>query len=146
MEYDVSDDVTLTSLTAYSRFRNRSVHEADGIGYSAALGRDIINGRYDLASKATSFTQELRLSAHFSIINFVMGANYQHDNVDDIQLGYFDDFSVVSNFFGVDLNSTTNLNNQRIRGYGVFANIEAELTDYLTISGGLRINNETRDF
>lgn len=146
LEYDVSDDVTLTSLTAYSKFRNRSVHEADGIGYSPALGRDIINGRYDLASDATSFTQELRLSASFSIINFVIGANYQRDNVNDIQRGYFDDFSVVSNFFGVDLNSTRNLNNQRIRGYGVFANVEAELTDFLTISGGLRINNEERKF
>ncbi|MEJ7925145.1 TonB-dependent receptor [Sphingobium sp. AN641] len=146
MEYDIADDVTLTSLTAYSKFRNRSVHEADGIGYSAALGRDIVNGRYDLASDANSFTQELRLSASFSIINFVLGANYQRDNVDDIQLGYFDDFSVVSNFFGVDLNNTRNLNYQRIRGYGVFGNIEAELTDYLTIAGGLRINNETRSF
>ncbi|MBB4640156.1 TonB-dependent receptor [Rhizorhapis suberifaciens] len=146
MEYDIADGVTLTSLTAYSKFRNRSVHEADGIGYSAALGRDIIDGRYDLASDANSFTQEVRLSASFSIINFVIGANYQRDNVNDVQFGHFDDFSIISNFFGVDINSTRNLNNQRIRGYGVFGNLEAELTDYLTISGGLRINNETRSF
>ncbi|MEJ7935166.1 TonB-dependent receptor [Sphingobium sp. AN558] len=146
LEYDIADDVTLTSLTAYSKFHNRSAHEADGIGFSPALGRDIIDGRYDLASAANSFTQEVRLSARFSNINFVLGANYQRDNVDDFQLGHFDDFSVISNFFGVDINTTRNINHQRVRSYGVFANLEADLTDFLTVSGGLRINNETRDF
>lgn len=146
MEYDLADDVTLTALTAYSKFRNQSAHEADGIGYSAAIGRDVVDGAYDLASRANSFTQEVRLSAKFSNIDFVVGANYQRDNVDDYQLGHFDDFSVISNFFGVDINTTRNINHQRVRSYGVFANVEAELTNYLTVSGGMRINNESRNF
>jgi iron complex outermembrane receptor protein len=145
-EYDISDEVKLTSLTAYSDFNNRSSHEGDGIGYSAALARDIVDGRYELASNATSFTQEGRLSAHFSIINMVAGVNYQRDSVNDVLCGHFDDFSVVSNFFGVDLNSTRNLNYQHVQSFGVFGNIEAKLLDYLTISGGVRINSEVRTF
>ena len=129
--YEVTDQISLISITNFAHQKVFKNLEQDG---SAALVVQI-----EPFGKIDAFSQELRLTGNMDRLNWILGASYDHDKVDD-NYHYIVPF-VSSNQpipgiprFDTDIAST----DQRIDTYAVFGNVEYKLTDSLTAHAGVR--------
>jgi iron complex outermembrane receptor protein len=76
MDYDLGNDLVLTSLTTYQKFNRMAAIDGSGIPY-----QDYQNVQY---GKITSVSQEVRLSGKFwGRGSWIVGGNYEHDNTWD---------------------------------------------------------------
>jgi iron complex outermembrane receptor protein len=133
----LTDDINLTSITAYEQFKRDTLQDVDGTSF-----RDL-----DTAEKAKSHTafQELRLSGDTGRLNWLIGGNYQTDH--------------TSEFYSLDASESTgtltlgfpslgnnNVSQQNVETWAAYGNAEFKLTDTLTAQGGLRYTNSKRHF
>ena len=90
-----------------------------------------------LFGNVRTFNQELRLALDTSRFHGIIGASY--DNVRASQNNYFylGDYSANDDLITLTLNNYTS----RSRSYGIFGNAEYELTDHLSLQGGVRYTN-----
>lgn len=135
-DIDLTDTVTLTSLTSYLEFNQVQAADRDGLQYEV---NDILS-----TGKIKSFYQELRLGngSHGSL-RWLVGANYGKSTVNQSVNFRFPFTSVnqtVLTVFGYDLVEATYSNNQDLKNYAVFGNAEYDLTDALTFKAGIRYN------
>src|SRR3546814_15116438 len=96
------------------------------------------------------FNQELRLSNDAaSRMRVTVGANYQHSKVYELSKPSYGD-SIVSNFSQIDGTSTllpvpfsrgSDFSRQTIENYAFFGNVDFDVTDTITVKGGLRYTN-----
>lgn len=135
-DIDVSDDLTLTSLTSYTHLRQVQTTMDDGTD----LG---ITGLAPDRSKLRSFNQEIRLAnAAADALRWVIGGNYENSKTDSNQTLYFGGNTVFP-AFGVF--QSGDRNSQRINNYALFGNIEYDIAQGLTIKGGVRYTNSKND-
>lgn len=133
---DVSDTITLTSLTGYSDLRQRKASSYSGTDLAA----------FDQAAnpaKANDFSQELRLASTDSgaALRWMVGGNYQrtfsYERIDAIypfaSTGYRDGFT-----------ANTLDTRQVFRQWAVFGNAEFDLTERLTLKAGIRYTDSSR--
>lgn len=139
LDLDVSDQVTLTSITSYADFDRESVTDFDGIAISTIY-------RGVQTSRIKSFAQELRLSAEFGPVQWLIGANYGRDRTRDLVDQDIRESSQVQNLFGFPVTGAVIDARQRIENFAAFTNIEIELTEQLSVSGGVRLSNDERKF
>lgn len=136
-DIDISDAVTLTSLTSYQDFDRFEPLELDGTSFR--------NYESVQMGFVKSFYQELRLSGELGAsANWIVGANYQHDDTVDTLLQSYSDSSSAQ-IFGIPLGPTQPLNEQKINTYAAFGNAEYSLGD-VTFHVGARYTKQTRDF
>lgn len=132
-EFDISDDITLTSLTSYADFKMRQGDEGDGLPISTL---DLINH----AGRVKSFNQELRLSNNSaSDFRWVVGANYENSKVSELIDLSFPDVSVRGLYgvlFGYPFFSLSYSNDQKFRTYAGFANVEYDIGKLTVKVGG----------
>ncbi|NML93960.1 TonB-dependent receptor [Novosphingobium olei] len=145
LKYDLDEDVSLTSMTSYQRFKRNQPVEGDGTAfqdYSTIQAGDV-----------KTWYQELRVDGSFGGKgNWLIGGNYEHDTV-------FDQFRILNrdgSFSHVllSLSPLTILNlpgnyeqtDQKIKTVAAFANVEYPLTDTLKLQGAARYTQTTRDF
>lgn len=135
-EIDLTDELTLTSITAYSHLDRFQRAEYDGIAAFAVL-------RQNQRGQIRSFSQELRLNASFSGVNWVLGTNINRDRTSDNVDQFLPDSSQV-----VSLPATGAgfFNDQKIHNWSVFTNLDLPLGSQLILSGGVRLSQETRWF
>ncbi|MGC4252892.1 MAG: TonB-dependent receptor [Sphingobium sp.] len=148
-DFSISDELNVTSITSYAQARVNALNEADGIGTSlfpASLGEDVNNTAYLGNGKVKTFTQEVRLSANVGPLNWVLGANYEHNNVFDSQLAYDTLFPAVNFLPGGGFTLAIGKNEQKIRAWAVFTNVDIAITDRISLIGGLRLSEERRTF
>lgn len=136
IDYDVTDAITLTSLSAYSRMDRDAVVDGDGMPYDNV---DLRNYGF-----LESVDQELRLTADFDRVNLVLGANYQHNNTRDHRTFYLADASNNELIPGFVHDGAELRTRQKVDTYALFANAEYELTDTVTLQGGLRYTKQDR--
>lgn len=137
-DYELTDDITLTSLTAYHRFDRDERIDGDGSTYIDYEG-------LQLASLETMY-QELRLAGTFGGKgSWLFGGNVERDNTYDHFLQTYSDSS-SSSVFGLPLGPTMPVNKQGVKTWAVFANAEYPVTDTLTLIGGVRYTNQKRRF
>ncbi|WP_031308419.1 TonB-dependent receptor [Sphingobium sp. C100] len=133
-DIDLSDAITLTSLTSYLRFNQRQGADRDGLPYTV---NDLISD-----GSIRSVFQELRLSnGGARPFRWVVGANYADSKVDqaaDFDYRYTSVNETVKTFYGYDLTRAHYSNFQKLRSYAVFANGEYDLADGLTFKAGAR--------
>lgn len=140
LELDLSDNVTLTSLTSYSHYETDSLIDNDGTNLQ------INSHRYYGSIKALS--QEIRLSGTSERMTWTIGANYNDDKV-------------VNNINQFTLHSS---NTQNVSGTGfsigvapvgvrqtsetkaIFASAEYDITDTFSLVGGARYTDPTIKF
>lgn len=135
-DYDVSDDIVLTSITAYNHYRTESFQDYDGTPLSIA---DILTD-----GKVRSFSQELRLTGTMGRLRWVAGANYQRDKTRD-HATYFP-IDATTHYVGpMEGGNVSPINDSLIKTLAAFANVEYEIVDNLTIQGGLRYTDSRRD-
>lgn len=134
MELDLSDSISLTSLTSYSRFRERQLQDIDGIALE--------NIHQFTDGKIRSFSQEIRLAAELGDRgNLLFGASFSRDKVLENGLVTNPESTVAFTFvpFGLPLfTSFVDINNQRSKNWGIFASGDYEVTDTVRVYGGIR--------
>ncbi|KEQ51797.1 TonB-dependent receptor [Sphingobium chlorophenolicum] len=132
-DLDLAEDVTLTSITAYSYLHRNSLNDGDG-----TAGKDLV---IRLSGHIKDFSQEVRLSGVSLDRRLIwsVGGNYQNDSILDV-----DTFSIntdgngfVIPGFGVFRNGVTSARS-RIRSLAGYANADFKVTPTLTITTGLR--------
>jgi iron complex outermembrane receptor protein len=146
IKYAISPDIDLISITSYANLGLFSPIDSTGT-YVPAL-------TVDQHGKIKTFSQELRLEGNASPLHWVLGANYERDDTDEVQYTYirgsntqvpfgnpFDPNTQYGTFNSDDL-----YNNQQVRSYAGFANLDYKWTDKWSVQGGLRYTKENRDF
>lgn len=140
-DYDLTSDVTLTSLTSYAHYKQNDRVDPDGTALRLA---DTI----DTGSIRAVF-QELRLSGEFGNgSNWILGVNYENNRVQETQVLNASDASGFRFFnlvFGVPTPDDTPISSlQRFENKAIFANVDYVFTDQLTGHAGIRYTH-TRD-
>jgi outer membrane receptor protein involved in Fe transport len=133
MDYEISESLTMTSLTTYNRLSQNPVTDLDG---SSA---EFADNPQDIG-KMKTFNQELRLSNFNEAgtkLSWLIGANYDKMDVAEDQWITYADNSLSSapnlfiNVSGID--STADIEN-----YAFFGNAEYDVTDKMTLRAGAR--------
>ncbi|HEX7850618.1 MAG TPA: TonB-dependent receptor [Sphingomonas sp.] len=153
LKYDLTSDISLTSITSYQHFKRDQPVEGDG----TALTDLTTIQRGDVKS----WYQELRLGGTFGGRgSWLIGGNYEHDKVfDQFHLvdpigsqGFIGQPFVCNLGLGVPCSGLYHLtgnfvqSDQRIATSAVFANVEYPLTDRLTVQAAVRYTRAIRNF
>jgi iron complex outermembrane receptor protein len=130
-EWALTDSITLTSLTAVSKYNQNYGVDRDGT--------TLQNAGADSRGDVKSFSQELRLSGDTDRLNWVVGANYASNDVTSADTFYVGDSTNTAIIPGGPwIEAATTTITQDITDTAVFGNVEFALTDKLTILGGAR--------
>lgn len=138
-DYELGDDITLTSVTAYGRYNENYNVDRDGTALRNA--EVIANGN------VKSFSQELRLAGKSGRINWLLGGNYATNNVfsaNHILTGDSTNTAILTG--GPWIADSTTTITQDIRDLAVFGNVEAEVTDTLTLLAGARYTDTRNNY
>ncbi|WCT73772.1 TonB-dependent receptor [Sphingomonas naphthae] len=143
-DVDLSDAITATSITAYSRYHHDTDLDPDGVAL-----RDYF---YNTVGKITSFSQELRLAGKFGDLNVIVGGNYARDkaNQQDNSGPYTDATSayqlVDAGVSPVPFFTYYQYGNQKFTNKAAFANLDYDIGDKVTLHGGVRYTDTKIDF
>lgn len=139
IDYDIADDLTVTSLTSYADYKQNMAFDGDGTVLNNADFRYFGGG-------IKSFSQELRLANNGSgPLRFIIGLNYSSDKArDQSELDYRDSTinTGTAAFLGGIFRSGFRAN-QNMKNYAAFANVEYDLGDF-TLKGGVRYTKSKR--
>jgi iron complex outermembrane recepter protein len=134
-DYDVTNDVTLTSISSYIHYYQNERIEYGGTYTNA-------NEFAPLRGHINSFIQELRLAnAATNSLRWLVGANYEHSDADD---GLFEDYSGSTTADSLGTLGNPTFSNQKMRNYAGFANIDYDLTSQFTMKVGARYTESDR--
>jgi iron complex outermembrane receptor protein len=138
LDYDLGNDLTVTSLTSVGNFNRYSAIPGDGTPYQdyESIQKGLLRNVY----------QELRLSGKIAGKgSWIVGANYEYDDTYDSFLQSYGDSSSRT-VFGIPLGPTNPVDAQHTNTYAVYGNGEYPITDHLTIQGGIRYTQENKSF
>ncbi|WP_404477133.1 TonB-dependent receptor [Novosphingobium sp. BL-52-GroH] len=135
MDYDMGG-ITVTSLSGYTDLKFQNTTEGGG---TALRDLDL----RDDSGHIKSFTQEVRIANDAgNSLRWVIGANYERTKVNEVTwLAYTDTSSTYVN--GI-VNSTYETR-QTMKNYAAFGNVEFDVTDQITLKGGIRQTKAKRD-
>ncbi|NNE42296.1 MAG: TonB-dependent receptor, partial [Marinicaulis sp.] len=134
MDYDLTDAVTLTSLTTFLKVNVDSLIDPDGTA--------VLNVNNSQKGDSKTFSQELRAAAQLDRLNLLGGLYFANDVTHD-RIG-----SIVTDSsagLGLGFNQLDAKTNQDVNNYAVFGNAEFKLTDQLTVQGGARYTKSNND-
>ncbi len=142
VDYHLSDDMVLTSITSASRFHQDEFLDVDGTA--------LFNFSRDTSGKIKSFSEELRLAGKFNNNTlYTIGATYSKDDVKEFSQNVFIQSSQALLFtaFGLPvLKGFGDSNNEKSDTSAVFANIDYSINSDVKISGGVRYTKTNTDF
>jgi outer membrane receptor protein involved in Fe transport len=162
MDYNVTSDIILTSLSAHERFDRYSAIEGDGTIFQdyESIQRGFIDVTYE----------ELRLSGNFAGQgNWIVGGNYEKDSTYDNFLQTYGgstanptaipgailcfaldctgvDLTGVPLYYLTTLGPTQPVNRQHTQIMAIFANGEYPILDDLTLQAGIRFTQTNKSF
>jgi len=133
---EVSDAITLVSITAYRKLRPDLFIDIDAT--EAELG-DVFVG-----INQEQFSQELQIKWETSKFRGVVGLFYLDETVESRQEAYADD---LFGFFGAPLTFTRLIDDrQKTRSYAAFGQATYDFTEQFSVTAGLRYTREDRDY
>jgi iron complex outermembrane receptor protein len=125
---DVSDSLTLTSVTARRVFKDKVIN--DGDFSSATLMHNDKDNEY------SKISQELRLNSSTERLKWIVGLYYDKDQTDG-------DFKVTSDFPIMAAVGSRDIDGDT---YAAFTHLTYSLTEQLSLVGGLRYEEEESEF
>ena len=134
LDYEFANGLTLTSLTSQSEYDEDRLVDTDGTTLR----------NLDVATEGSieSFSQEFRISSTFGDRgNWIIGANYARDRVLETEVLRNPESTVTFSFVplgGPLLTTTRDINNQRSTTTALFANVDYDITDDVSLYGGVR--------
>jgi len=137
VNYDFSETLRLSSITAYSSLDTESYTDRDGMIYD--------NFNAGASGTIKSIYQELRISGEAGGLTWSAGANYRSDDVHDYQLA---DIAAGTNSYSAGFHFDTPFirADTDVETYAFFADGEYQLNDQWSLVGGLRYTKDQRDF
>ena len=139
IDYELSEAVTLTSISAAMRYKTRSFNDFDAMTRSTA--------DWESFGHINTISQELRLSGSTSNLDWVIGGNYERDRTSDTLISHYYDSTtglVGPIYIGALPSRDTTV--QNIDTYALFGNVEYEVLPNLRIQGGVRYTDSKRTF
>ena len=137
IDRQLSDAFTLTSQSSYSKYSQDQFQDIDGTTLENLSQRTI--------GDIESYSQELRISGEFNRSNFVAGLNYAKDSV--IERGYLrDPEGTVGLIFTPQMISLLDKSDQDITTWAAFASGNLDLSDTVSVYGGVRYTSMKNDF
>lgn len=146
VDYDLGP-VTLTSVTGYESVELFSRGDIDG-GFGAVFappsGPGLIPFPSETADAIPSLdqiTQEVRLTSNrpaWERVNYQLGFFYFHEDLDIESFAFASLFGGVQEGFAVQ--------SQQTNAWAVFGNADVNVTDRLSVQGGLRYSSDEKDF
>ncbi len=136
-DWDITSNLTLTSISAYSELREDSPNDSDGTSYT-----DLTT---TVAGTVGSAAEELRLAGHpTDRLQWMVGGNVQQDhaNEDDTSLLGSTNNGVGPFRFDSDALS----NHQAVNTKAAFQSLDFGVTDTLTAQESVRYTKQDRDF
>ena len=134
--YDINDELSFVSITDYKKYEKLLFIDVD----SAPVNQLANYGGVD----ASSFTQELRLTGSSDRSNWVAGLFYLNIDTDSFNGLKAPSQSIFGTAaFPADIATIATL---KTESYSVFGQYEYDLTDKVSIIGGLRLMREEKDF
>jgi len=133
VNYDLNEDVTVTSVTSYQEFSRINGYDVTGTGYRGVSSLNI--------SEIEAFSQEFRLSGGTDSVDWVAGAYYYTDTVMD-----------QNNQGTVLTTNTPGLNSLRMQSEiktdakALFAHADWQFTEDFKANFGLRFTDEEKRF
>ncbi|WP_347269971.1 TonB-dependent receptor [Rhizorhabdus histidinilytica] len=135
--YDLSSDISLTSITSYADYSRYAPIDQDGSTLNIIDSLDV--------GGIKSFFQELRLSGKTDALTWVFGGNYERDRISERLTSFLGD-STGGKIAGVRYNGAQANNVQIAKTYALFGNAEYEILPGLSIQGGARYTKADRSF
>lgn len=135
---DLSDSAELISITSYVEYNQFQFVDADGTNLETA---DVTQD-----GSISSFSQELRLQGELGRFRYVLGGNYSYDDIYDNTDFFVGDSSQAVAFPPFVLRTSRTYSNQTAETWAFFANGEFSLSDSLSVQGGIRYTDQSRDF
>jgi iron complex outermembrane recepter protein len=138
-DFDVTDSLTVTSITSYLDFGERRDVDPDGLALE--------NIEYTTIASIKNFNQELRVAGDFGSTKGIVGVNYEKIDVDQVDTGRvtYDTNAYAlgpANPFFDYFNSSF----QRFDTKSVFGNLDIDLSETLTAHAAARYTRTTIDF
>ncbi|GGE22564.1 TonB-dependent receptor [Polymorphobacter glacialis] len=139
-DIDLTDAITLTSISGYQRFRQRKFLDQDGTALQVL--------DFGLFGRAQSFNQELRLAGETGQLRWLVGGYATRQITDDDFSADIGDVSIAEPLPGIVPRATTGAGDYhfRTRSLALFGNLEYRLDDRLTLIGGLRYTASRQQF
>jgi len=131
--WDVNENITVTSLTSYSDYSSDAPFDTDGMAYTdlTVLGETEID----------SFNQELRASGELENgMTWMLGGNYQKSDSSEEQL------SVLGSTNSAGFDGLVSRSAQDVKSKAVFASLEIRMGEKFKILTSARYTSEDRDF
>ncbi|MGD9659819.1 MAG: TonB-dependent receptor [Porticoccaceae bacterium] len=138
-DFDLTDTMTLTSITSYSEFEEDYAMDRDATPFK--------NAGINMVGSVESFSQELRLAGSTDNTEWLLGANYASNDVsgtEEILTGASTNTATLPGGPWID-DGTTNIT-QDIKDLGIFANVEYMVTENLTALAGARYAENENDY
>ncbi|AIT81856.1 hypothetical protein JI59_19960 (plasmid) [Novosphingobium pentaromativorans US6-1] len=154
---DLSDDISLVSLTGYNDVSRNDQNDVDGTSVEVFAQQSV--------GDIQSFSQELRLEGSAGPVDYILGVYYSKDDITDNQIGNYDRSSVLQLLrflsqnvidptnalytpeqYATGFRSYRNTTEQRNRSKSVFASMDWELSDKLSVTVGARYTDDQLKF
>src|SRR5712675_1660680 len=137
-DWDVSDAITLTSITAWSDFKQHAPVDSDGT--------DLDNFLLTIRAAIQSFSQELRLAGATpeKRMRWMIGASYQDDKTRDDQEG---NYTASNSGIGpLRYHDFINANHQKIDTKAAFGSLDFKLSDTWSAQSSVRYTKYDNHF
>lgn len=142
-DYALAGGITLTSLTSYASFDLAYGQDPDGTPFHVS---EVIDRNGEVAA----FFQEMRAAGGQGKVNWLVGANYAHDDIVDSPLEFFRDNDVGRLFESFDPQAFADMSfftsDVSVKTAAVFARTEYNLNELLMLEGAVRYNADRRTF
>lgn len=141
-DYEINDNLTLTNLAAFSRYKTDSVQDFDGTIYASA--------DTNTTGHINDLSEELRLSWDSDNLHLIVGGNYHYADTYD-KLFYNFSEGPSSNPLWMIPGAPRGVlsydySRQDIREYAGFFNAEYDIAPQLMVVGGARYTQSNRSF
>ncbi|AKH44349.1 outer membrane receptor protein involved in Fe transport [Altererythrobacter atlanticus] len=142
-DLDLSNAVTLTSITSWSEYSHDTDIDPDGVSLRGYF--------YNTTGKITALSQELRIQGETGNLTWILGGNFAREKTyqqDDA--GPYDQSTSAYNFVDAGIGGPFFVYSQYARqkfvNKAVFANLDYDIGDMITLHGGIRYTDTDIDF
>lgn len=132
----LTDSVSLTSISAYSHYKQSSPFDLDATKYW--------QGNFRISGDIENIFQELRLAGDMDQLKWMVGGNYSHDAVDENQL--YQLAGSNSNIAGFRFANAQSDFSHRVTTFSAFGDVQYEIVPDLTAQASARYTNYKDNF
>ncbi|WP_452655652.1 TonB-dependent receptor [Sphingomonas bisphenolicum] len=142
-DFDVTDTITLTSLSSYVDYKQRQSNDPDGLPLS---NYNFLNDN----GFVKSYYQEFRVANNDSgPVRWIVGANYQRNKTQEGVRSRYSDASISNTLgttFGYFIRDSEYTIKQKFTSKAAFGGIEFDVVPDVTLKGSARYTKSTVDY